>query len=192
MCGDYKEPSGVQPRYDRGHLVPAADMTRSEAAMHNTFVFSNMTPQHDNFNTFQRGIWEHLESRVRDWARDKAVLYIIAGSIFDQDGDGQRDPDSSADLVPVASGDARVAIPTHFYKIVLHPTADGNIESLAFLLEHVDEKHPPGQADETLKDTLASITEIEAITGINFLPDLVNTDPVLAAAVKDGTAIDIW
>lgn len=53
FCEDYEEPI-----FDRGHMVPSADMTRSEAAMINTYMFSNMAPQYGAFN---RGIWAYLE-----------------------------------------------------------------------------------------------------------------------------------
>ena len=58
FCTDYEEPT-----FDRGHMVPNADMTRSESAMINTYVFSNMAPQHDRFN---RIIWQRLERYARD------------------------------------------------------------------------------------------------------------------------------
>ena len=53
FCADYEEPI-----FDRGHMVPNADMVRSEAAMINTYIFSNMVPQHDRFNQV---IWSRLE-----------------------------------------------------------------------------------------------------------------------------------
>lgn len=53
FCADYNEPI-----FDRGHMVPNADMERSEAAMINTYMFSNMVPQHDRFN---QQIWAHFE-----------------------------------------------------------------------------------------------------------------------------------
>jgi DNA/RNA endonuclease G (NUC1) len=36
--------------FDRGHMVPNASMERSLWAMINTYMFSNMTPQHPEFN----------------------------------------------------------------------------------------------------------------------------------------------
>lgn len=45
VCADYEEPV-----FDRGHMAPNADFVRSEAAMINTYMFSNMTPQRANFN----------------------------------------------------------------------------------------------------------------------------------------------
>lgn len=44
--------------YDRGHLAPAADMKWAPAAMSESFLMSNMSPQDPGFN---RGIWKKLE-----------------------------------------------------------------------------------------------------------------------------------
>ncbi len=51
--------------YDRGHLCPAGDMKLNLTSMSESFYMSNMSPQDPSFN---RGIWETLESRVRTWA----------------------------------------------------------------------------------------------------------------------------
>lgn len=53
FCSDYSEPI-----FDRGHMVPNADMVRGESAMINTYMFTNMAPQHDRFNQV---IWARLE-----------------------------------------------------------------------------------------------------------------------------------
>ena len=52
--------------FDRGHLVPAADMKLNKKAMSETFYMTNMSPQTPGFN---RGIWKSLEYGFR-----KAVL----------------------------------------------------------------------------------------------------------------------
>ena len=54
--------------YDRGHLAPAGDMRWSKKVMRESFLFSNMSPQHPSFN---RGIWKKLENNVRRWARSQ-------------------------------------------------------------------------------------------------------------------------
>ncbi len=60
--------------YDRGHLCPAVDMKLYLTTMSQTFYLSNMSPQNPSFN---RGIWETLESRVRTWANEKNEAYVI-------------------------------------------------------------------------------------------------------------------
>jgi DNA/RNA endonuclease G (NUC1) len=84
--------------------------------------------------------------------RDK--IYVISGSVFDQDGDGQRDADGDANLVQPTD---RVAIPTHFYKIILHERPNGFIESMTFLLPHVDSSPTFQQAKPFLRNHLTNI-----------------------------------
>ena len=151
-------------------------MVRSEAAMVNTYMFSNMAPKHDAFNRINGGIWQHLEARVQAWARAKRTIYVIAGSIFDGNADGLRDADTEASLLANKTG-ARVAIPTHFFKIVFHARQNETIDSLAFVLEHVDQRVQSGKRDEWLEDSLTSIDEIETYPGVTFLPELAHSHP---------------
>ncbi len=93
--------------YDRGHLAPAADMKWSEAAMSESFLMSNMSPQAKEFN---RGIWENLESRVRDWAKSDGELFIVAGPVLEPG------------LATIGANG--VSVPRMYYKVVLdyrHP-----------------------------------------------------------------------
>ena len=87
-CADY-----VEPIFDQGHMVPNGDMTRSAVAMDDTFLMSNMTPQHCAFN---RGVWQVLEQRIRAWAAEQNKIWIITGAIFDRKAPIGRDPDAVA------------------------------------------------------------------------------------------------
>jgi endonuclease G, mitochondrial len=162
FCQDYREPV-----FDRGHLVPSADMTRSESAMVNTYVLSNIVPQ---FNRFNGGIWAHLEERVRKWTGKHGELLIVTGPIFDRDQDGR--PDAMRMAYAMAPR-FRVAIPTHFYKVLVRKDADGTRHSLAFVLPH-DSQPISGrrQQDAYLANHLRSIDDIEVLTGYDFFPNL--------------------
>ena len=59
--GDY-----LRSGYDRGHMAPAGNQTRSEELKRQTFYMSNMAPQ---LPTMNRGIWRILEERTRDMGR---------------------------------------------------------------------------------------------------------------------------
>ena len=65
--------------FDRGHLAPAADMKWSTAAMSESFLMSNMSPQRPGFN---RGIWKKLEGLVRRWAEENEEIYVVTGPIL--------------------------------------------------------------------------------------------------------------
>jgi DNA/RNA endonuclease G (NUC1) len=158
FCEDYDE-----PLYDRGHMVPANDSRRNQTMIDNSFLFSNMAPQRGNFN---RIIWERLESTVHGWAQSVGV-YIITGAIFDRNNDKQRDPDDQAIRMKPRR---RVAVPSHFYKIVTHVRTDGQIDTISFLLPHNNRV----QKNKTryLNSKIVSIDEIEQRTGTDFFPNM--------------------
>jgi len=175
----------VEPVFDRGHLVPRADMNRSRAVMINTFILSNMTPQHDQFN---QGIWETLESAVRAWTVEKGRVVIITGAVFDSDGNAVRDaPEDISRVKPTK----RVGIPTHFYKIVLHERPSGFVDAIAIMLPHNEKTKgmKPPQKLQYLEEHIVSIADIEAVTGYDFLPGM---PAVQQRAVKRAIASGLW
>lgn len=177
-CDDYDEPT-----FDRGHLAPNADMERTEAAMINTYIFSNMTPQYKNFN---RGVWEKLEGMVRDWARLKGKIYVISGAVFDKDNDGKQDADQDAEHVKPAN---RVAIPTQFYKIIIYPKLNGEADTLTILLPNNDVKHTNAQYQDYLTEHITTIKQIESLTGTTFFPKL---SPTKRSKIENSKAAALW
>jgi len=159
VCTDYLEKT-----FDQGHLAPNADFKGTEAMMINTYLYSNMTPQHDTFN---RHTWERLEALVRMWTQKRGDLFVITGSVFDQNGDHMRDADSAAQRVPPTR---RVAIPTHFYKIIFKKKMLGASDSIAILLPHDDAPHNGDAWIAYVTSHITTIGEIERVTGIDFLP----------------------
>lgn len=157
-------------------MVPAHDSRRDQAMEDNSFLFSNMVPQRGNFN---RLIWENLEFRVNEWA-EKVGIFIITGSVFDSDGDGIRDADINVKRMRPWK---RVALPTHFYKIVFHMREDGKFDTISFLLPHNNRKFK--NKARYLKSKIASIDEIEKVTGTNFFP---NIEPVRQEAMERAKA----
>lgn len=173
--------------FDRGHLVPRADMNRSRKAVINTFVLSNMMPQHDQFN---RGIWGTFEALVRVWAIQRGTIHVVTGPLFDADDDGQPDPVDAIDRVlPLG----RVGIPSHFFKIVLHELPNGFIESIAVVLPHTDDEVPQAlpTADELelIADGITSIDVIETLSGYDFFADM---EPRKQRAVERFVAPQLW
>ena len=64
--------------YDRGHMTPSGDMP-DEHAQQQTFSLANMVPQTAALN---RGVWEGIESAVRDLAVRQGELYVVTGPVF--------------------------------------------------------------------------------------------------------------
>jgi endonuclease G, mitochondrial len=155
---DYREPV-----YDRGHLVSPADMRRSEAAAASADIYTNIAPQIAELN--RRG-WAELERLVREWASEYGTVFVISGPAFDRNSDGRPDAVSSAPTI----GRGKVAVPSHFFKIVAR--VDGNLPSdlIGFLMPNAD------GAAGNLRVYVISVDAIEAVTGLNFFPDLVSED----------------
>lgn len=138
---DYKR-SG----FDRGHLVPAKDMSFSRQAMSESFYLSNISPQRPGFN---RGIWKKLEYKVRNWALGTKKLHIVTGGIL-------------SDVEYYLGG--KVAIPKRFYKIIYDPKE----QKMVCYLIHNQKSY------SSLNQFIVSVDSVEKLTGIDFfwqLPD---------------------
>ncbi len=105
--------------FDRGHLVPAADMKWSEISMKESFYYSNVSPQYPSFN---RGIWKVLEDKVREWAKLNDRLYINIGPVFSDKNH--------------TMGIDRINIPNAFYKVILDYT-NPDVKAIAFYIPHI-------------------------------------------------------
>lgn len=186
LPGDYSEPI-----FDQGHLSPNGDMSRALNPVINSFIMSNMAPQYCQFN---RGVWQILESLVRLWVKDKdrGTIYLITGSVFDRDNDGKRDPDSSAKRMKSKNGKSRVAVPSHFYKILIHQKGDGTVETISFLLRHDQTDLDGDAAFQYLEKHIRSIEEIQAIAGLKFFPKVAQERPESEASTVKARASSLW
>uniref|UniRef100_A0A915L132 Endonuclease n=1 Tax=Romanomermis culicivorax TaxID=13658 RepID=A0A915L132_ROMCU len=72
---DYKK-SG----YDRGHMAAAANHPKSQSAIDQTFLLSNMAPQVGE--KFNRGKWNDLEKHVRALVRKSRNVYVCTGPLY--------------------------------------------------------------------------------------------------------------
>ncbi|WP_348825302.1 DNA/RNA non-specific endonuclease [Flavobacterium aestuarii] len=129
--------------YDKGHLVPAADMKFSSDAYIETFYTSNVAPQNRDFNA---GIWNRLEQKVRYWADKYTALFIVTGSILHDN------------LIRI--GEEEVSVPDYFFKIVVRVENNG-LNMISFLI-------PNAKSDAPLYKFATTIDQIEQITGIDF------------------------
>lgn len=125
-----------------------------------------------------------LENRVRRWAIRTERIHVISGSVFDYDGDRRRDGDDEAQR---AGETRRVAVPSHFYKIVIHERTSEFIDTISFLLPHdnVSESNPEAH----LRANIVTIDELEAVTGIDFFPEM---EEARESVVESFRASGLW
>lgn len=133
--------------YDRGHLCPAGDRKYSKEAHDETFLTSNISPQRNEFNS---GIWNRLEQKVRYWASKYDGVFVVTGGIL-------KGPMETI-------GQEKVAVPKHFYKVLIDVNT-GEPKMIAFLIPHEPSNKP-------LHEFVVSVDSLEALTGIDFFPEL--------------------
>jgi endonuclease G len=109
FVADKSVPGGATPAdyagtgYDKGHAAPDGDLSWSEIVEYESFLMTNMYPQHGSLN---RGIWKLLETSVRGWAVQTNQSYtIFVGAMYGQ-GDEY-----------IGNG---VIVPHGYYKIVVN------------------------------------------------------------------------
>ena len=89
--------------YDKGHAAPDGDLSWSEIVEYESFLMTNMYPQHGSLN---RGIWKLLETSVRGWAVQTNQNYTIFVGAFYGAGNEY-----------IGNG---VIVPHGYYKIVIN------------------------------------------------------------------------
>ena len=141
--GDYTK-SG----YDRGHMAPAADMKWNKQAMEESFYMSNICPQNPNLN---RGDWNDLEEKSRQWAKKYGAVYIACGPIYDTKR-------------PKRIGNNKVAVPHAFYKVILINDKK-NPQAIGFIF-------PNSAGHKPLKKYMVTVDSVEKRTDIDFFPAL--------------------
>lgn len=145
--------------FDRGHQAPAADFHRSEEAMEETFLLSNICPQRPSFN---RGVWAKLEDEVRAVAENTGSIWIYTGALFLDDEGRKSAPHQFI-------GPDSVAVPTHFFKVILVEHAPASHEMFAFILKNQEAPQPGA-----LVNYQVTVDSVQRVSGLDFfdvLPD---------------------
>lgn len=144
---DYRGLSDNGKRWDRGHLCPAGDNKWDSVAMYESFLMTNACPQDKALNS---GMWNQIEMRCREWAKQYGEIYIICGPLF---------LNQKHDTI----GNHRIPIPEAFFKVVACLDEE-NPWGIGYICRNNE-----GFRKKDLYEN--SIEEVERITGITFLPN---------------------
>ncbi len=141
--------------YDRGHMCPSGDRTKTVADNSSTFWMTNMIPQAPNNN--QQG-WASLESYCRTLASQGNELYIMSG------GHGISGY--------IASGN--VAVPTTTWKVIMVLPSGSNDVSRVTASTRLIAVNMPNQngISTNWRDYRVSVDQIESLTGYNFFSNV--------------------
>lgn len=137
--------------YDRGHMVPNhAIVSRfGNEERRKTFLMGNIAPQTPQLN---RKVWRDVEHRIADlWTARYGEIWVVVGCI------------------PSATGEklsgTNIDVPQKFYQIIM--AQEGlDVRALAVIFP----QNVPWSA--WAARNIATIDEIETLTGLDFNPDL--------------------
>lgn len=130
--------------YDRGHLAPSADFRWSLKALSESYLYSNMAPQHAELN---RDRWAALEDLLRSYVlENNRPLYVVTGPVWDAGLD--------------SIGPNRVAVPKRFFKVAFDFSADIP-KAIGFIMPNMFCKYP-------VMHYAMPVDSVEAITQIDF------------------------
>ncbi len=144
--------------YDRGHMCPSGDRTRSIPDNSATFLMTNFVPQ---LSANNQGPWEEFETYCRTLASQGNEIYIITGP--------------NGNIGTIAQG--RVVVPQYTWKVVLViPNGNNDVARASSKATRVFgiivPNFPPLNINAPWRDFRVTVNDVEYLTGHNFFTQI--------------------
>jgi endonuclease G len=160
----------IGSNYDRGHMTPSADRTRSIPDNSATFLMTNIIPQLAANN---QGAWEDFESYLRTVAQAGQEIYIISGV--------------HGNIGTIAGG--RIVIPQYTWKVALVISNGANdlqrITKGTRTIGIIVPNFPPLNINAAWRQYRVSVNEVENLTGYNFFTNVPKNTQEMIERRKD-------
>lgn len=141
--------------FDRGHLCPSADRTRTDADNDATFVFTNIVPQTHQSNA---GPWEDLEDEARQLVGMGKTVTIVAGPLFG--------------VTPSAIGSG-VPVPVATFKVLVVFDGAAGVDQVTASTRVIAVSVPnTTSVSGDWRPFRVSVRSLEQQTGLDFLADV--------------------
>lgn len=150
--------------WTRGHMCPAGDNRWDADAMYESFLLSNICPQHTELNS---GDWNDIEQECRRWAGKYGDIYIVCGPIFYRQTHEE-------------IGYHKIPVPEAFFKVVL--CLNSAPKGIGFICKNTD-------GNRKTDFYVNTIAQVERITGYIFFPQLSEN---IASSVKGTASLEMW
>uniref|UniRef100_A0A3B4ANK8 Endonuclease n=1 Tax=Periophthalmus magnuspinnatus TaxID=409849 RepID=A0A3B4ANK8_9GOBI len=147
--------------FDRGHMAAAANHKWSQSAMDDTFLLTNIVPQDPDLN--QR-VWNRLEQMCRSLTKRHGSVFVVTGPLFLP----RPQPDGRLYVTYPVLGHNHVAVPTHFFKVLILELPDGQgVELRSYVMPNrpIPEQTP-------LEHFLVPIETVERASGLLFVQNI--------------------
>ncbi len=159
--------------YDRGHMCPSGDRTRSVPDNSGTFLMTNFLPQIAANN---QGPWEDFESYCRTLAAGGNEIYITSGGIGN---------------MGTVNNAGRVVIPQYTWKVALVlPNGENDLQRVGKTTRVIALIVPNFlgtglNINDVWRKYRTSVDSIEYLTGYNFFPNVPMTTQSLLERRRD-------
>ncbi|HXH69007.1 MAG TPA: DNA/RNA non-specific endonuclease [Pyrinomonadaceae bacterium] len=156
--------------YDRGHMTPSGDRTRSIPDNSATFLMTNILPQIAANN---QGAWEEFETYCRTLAQAGNELYIVSGG---------------AGVAGTIAG-GKIVVPQVTWKVVLVlPNGDNDLQRINRATRTIGiivPNQPPLDINAPWRNFRVSVNVVETLTGYNFFSNIPKNTQELIERKKD-------
>ncbi len=154
--------------FDRGHLVPSADMRWNREALEATYLYSNISPQRPEFN---RGSWSELEDWVRRTVRFGGErVFVVTGPVLRDGLPAMQNPGHINE----------VSIPELYFKALAD--LDGpDRKMIAFVMRNGENEYP------TISYAVP-VDSVERLTGLDLFTALDDEEEAVLEAQRDPQA----
>ncbi len=156
--------------YDRGHMTPSGDRTRSIPDNSATFLMTNIVPQLAANN---QGAWEDFESYLRTVATQGNEIYITSGTV--------------GNIGTIAQG--RIVVPAFTWKVVLIlPNGDNDLQRVSRstrVFGVIVTNQPPLNINDVWRTYRVTVDEVEYLTGYNFFSEIPKNTQELLERKRD-------
>lgn len=161
--------------YDRGHMCPSADRTKTIADNSATFLMTNMIPQAPTNN---QQTWANLESYCRTLANSGSELYIFSGG-YGNSGF-------------IAGG--HVAIPTTTWKVIMVlPSGTNDVSRVTTSTRLIAISVPNNNSVVSdWRQYRVSVDQIESLTGYDFFSNVPASIQSVIESTIDTQLIEDW
>ncbi len=143
--------------YDRGHMAPSGDRTRSIPDNSATFLMTNFLPQLAANN---QGPWEDFESYCRTLAQAGNEIYIVSGG--------------AGVFGTIANG--KIVVPQVTWKVALVlPNGDNDLQRIGKATRTIAiivPNQPPVDINAPWRNFRVSVNAVENLTGYNFFSNV--------------------
>ncbi len=143
--------------FDRGHMTPSGDRTRSIPDNSATFLMTNIIPQYGPNN---QGPWEDLESYCRTLAAQGNEIYIYSGV--------------QGNLGTISSG--RIVVPAYTWKVVLVlPNGDNDLQRInkgTRAFGFIVPNFAPVNQNAPWRNFRVTVDAVENLTGYDFFTEI--------------------